>query len=333
MPRAHLFSSVFTFIVKNCSFQSDWELPGSIDAAFTFQTKTYIFKVWIKLFKFSSEHCNQPISLLLIFKSFCSFCQKSKESISLGSMICDGLGLYIWPMATWGRVYSCAWGNVKECKGFDKYHVWCIMMHISYHCSIIRVKRCGHTTTWKERCWQKFIHKYPALFWADFRMDHIPSRTNGMILFQMDRQKWGQLKLTLQLLRITVFTSSRYKCHWLNQFVLNTPHSQGKLYFEWKNKVPRIEEKVSCTLKLCESYLAPRKSVSWWREPRAFLDPWQLPFGWATPSTFSRDPSTGRLRRGQRGAWQLLQTRNIPRKEGTPLLTSLDVARPRRKVL
>jgi len=31
------------------SFQSDWELPGSIDAAFTFQTKTYIFKgqeVW-----------------------------------------------------------------------------------------------------------------------------------------------------------------------------------------------------------------------------------------------------------------------------------------------
>ena len=162
-------------------------------------------------------------------------------------------------------------------------------------------------------------------------MDQIKSRTNGMIRFQMDLQKWGRPKLTLQLLRITVFTSSRYKCHWLNHFVLNSPHSQGKLYFEWKNKVPRIEEKVFCTLELSESYLAPRKSVSWWREPRAFLDPWQLPFVWATPSSFSRDPSTGRLK-VWKGAWRLLQTRTIPRKEGMSLLTSLAVTRPRRKV-
>ena len=144
---------------------------------------------------------------------------------------------------------------------------------------------------------------------------------------------WVRLKLMLRSLRITVYTFSRYKCSCFNiNFFWTTPHSQGKDYYEWKNisKPPRIPAgaQVFNALKLSESYLAPRKSASWWR---AFLDPWQLPFVWATPSTFSRDPSTGRLKMWK-GAWQLLQTRTIPRKEGMSLLTSLAVTRPRRKV-
>ena len=37
-------------------------------------------------------------------KSFCSFCEKSKESHFTWSTIWYGLGLYIWPLVTWGQV-------------------------------------------------------------------------------------------------------------------------------------------------------------------------------------------------------------------------------------